>query len=282
MITWGLSPRVRGNLHNRPLRHAIQGSIPARAGEPRRRGSEIATPSVYPRACGGTGGLGADLPFSIGLSPRVRGNRRRRSSACNRARSIPARAGEPAKGINSLIAARSIPARAGEPPGPIDHRKRDRVYPRACGGTCTWLFGMIILLGLSPRVRGNLELVGASGNADGSIPARAGEPQWASCPRGTRAVYPRACGGTALYQVGAITSRGLSPRVRGNLLTERVMDFPIGSIPARAGEPAVLGVHLPALEGLSPRVRGNPCETMLAENAYRSIPARAGEPGSAR
>ena len=50
----GLSPRVRGNPPNLAMRHAHQGSIPACAGEPRRRGCRRPSPRVYPRVCGGT------------------------------------------------------------------------------------------------------------------------------------------------------------------------------------------------------------------------------------
>ena len=111
-------------------------------------------------------------------------------------------------------------------------------------------------------------------------------------------VYPRACGGTAavLSQPGA--DNGLSPRVRGNLRSERKAMSIFGSIPARAGEPAgrEVGQHVasvypracggthcelvlskPAL-GLSPRVRGNRTDFQADTDQVRSIPARAGEP----
>ena len=51
---YGLSPRVRGNLRESEVAVDIEGSIPARAGEPV---SETGRPdgyTVYPRACGGT------------------------------------------------------------------------------------------------------------------------------------------------------------------------------------------------------------------------------------
>ena len=73
----GLSPRVRGNhicSADYPAGRAGRGSIPACAGEPRRRITTSARPAVYPRVCGGTEYSlcgGSQLP---GLSPRVRGN----------------------------------------------------------------------------------------------------------------------------------------------------------------------------------------------------------------
>ena len=91
----GLSPRVRGNL---ALAHGSRdraGSIPACAGEP-----EVSMPGkkdnrVYPRVCGGTGGLDAWKERQQGLSPRVRGNRDEPDREHIQIGSIPACAGEP-------------------------------------------------------------------------------------------------------------------------------------------------------------------------------------------
>ena len=80
-----------------------------------------------------------------GLSPRVRGNRRRVDQA------------EPSHG--------SIPARAGEPSEPDRMTRRTGVYPRACGGTVAVNTGGDALVGLSPRVRGNLQNFAFAGNA---------------------------------------------------------------------------------------------------------------------
>ena len=51
------------------------------------------------------------------------------------------------------------------------------VYPRACGGTALPYAAVRSGAGLSPRVRGNLELMGAGLLVARSIPARAGEPR---------------------------------------------------------------------------------------------------------
>ena len=114
------------------------------------------------------------------------------------------------------------------------------------------------------------------------------------------------------------TQRGLSSRVRGNLIGERnaarlirsilaragdpinpvLGSASLRSIPARAGEPAfrllrlllkpvcpracggtIHGVNLRIKHpGLSPRVRGNHPQTTFYSYPIRSIPARAGEP----
>ena len=111
----GLSPRVRGN------RICLEGdeifgrSIPACAGEPPGISVCPYAMPVYPRVCGGTVARALALLPLLGLSPRVRGNRRRMVGRMQGRRSIPACAGEPG--------ARGRPCRA------------CRVYPRVCGGT---------------------------------------------------------------------------------------------------------------------------------------------------
>ena len=72
----------------------------------------------------------------MGLSPRVRGNRRTYTGVLAPLRSIPACAGEP-----SLMQWNFSPC---------------TVYPRVCGGTLTILEVTLEWTGLSPRVRGNL------------------------------------------------------------------------------------------------------------------------------
>ena len=73
----GLSPRVRGNRRDTRSHQYRPGSIPACAGEPIQAGSAHVGRWVYPRVCGGTryDGIGAD--GQLGLSLRVRGNRRK-------------------------------------------------------------------------------------------------------------------------------------------------------------------------------------------------------------
>ena len=164
----GLSPRVRGNRHPATATCRCPGSIPARAGEPSPCGHSP-TMRTFPHH--------AFPASSLGLSPRVRGNRRRSPGRSRLQRSIPARAGEPSTGSVTT--------------GPT------RVYPRACGGTPVCRPRTAIFRGLSPRVRGNRLVIGQHHDDAGSIPARAGEPR--RPPTGARSaeVYPRACGGTA-------------------------------------------------------------------------------------
>ena len=152
----GLSPRVRGN-PRRPVQEvAERRSIPACAGEPFSAYSRSCRSRVYPRVCGGTRPASSSGARKIGLSPRVRGNRKR----CRCRRPAP----------------RSIPACAGEPKTRTASTSATRVYPRVCGGTCPRGCGQIRAGGLSPRVRGNpLHHIGVL-RREGSIPACAGEP----------------------------------------------------------------------------------------------------------
>ena len=196
---------------------------------------------------------------------------------------------------------------------------QQRVYPRVCGGTTTRAGSpvyrvrgnldsrstILLSVGLSPRVRGNLQAPVPASVPRGSIPACAGEPT-AVTPRATEkpTVYPRVCGGTppsARVNIAGpgLSPRvrgnryrrrsgtgidGLSPRVRGNRLLLRVYDTTdtggLRSIPACAGEPRPPHSTLSrtTARGLSPRVRGNPRRPGPAGSSVWSIPACAGEP----
>ena len=152
-----------------------------------------------------------------GLSPRVRGNRRRHRHAPRPVGSIPARAGEPVPSV----AAEGVP----------------QVYPRACGGTIGTRPEDDLDHGLSPRVRGNRAPDLSIHRLRGSIPARAGEPPGEPPRRPSQRVYPRACGGTLKLAAVVGLAWGLSPRVRGNQGRGDTDRPDAGSIPARAGEP---------------------------------------------
>ena len=78
-----------------PLLPQVHRSIPACAGEPPERDIGRYQAGVYPRVCGGTRGDASMHLCAYGLSPRVRGNRRRRVARRMMLRSIPACAGEP-------------------------------------------------------------------------------------------------------------------------------------------------------------------------------------------
>ena len=97
---------------------------------------------------------------------------------------------------------------------------------------------------------------------------------------------------------GTDASKGLSPRVRGNLVDGLALGCSPGSIPACAGEPTALMMwprpsrvyprvcggtwdlvrRYIGRQGLSPRVRGNLHRIACVLPKQRSIPACAGEP----
>ena len=76
-------------------------------------------------------------------------------------------------------------------------RADDRVYPRVCGGTVVGAVPAYIVVGLSPRVRGNRTGAIPLRVDRRSIPACAGEPGCCSRSRSKSRVYPRVCGGTS-------------------------------------------------------------------------------------
>ncbi len=131
----GLSPRVRGNPRGGGFCACRARSIPACTGEPKACTRRKSSLRVYPRVYGGTAprmNMGMD---ALGLSPRVRGNLRRRGRPADMRRSIPACTGEP-----WIIPATSAAA---------------AVYPRVYGGTYGRSGRGTVRPGLSPRVRGN-------------------------------------------------------------------------------------------------------------------------------
>ena len=172
---------------------------------------------VYPRAGGGTGTEEFNRVAVQGLSPRRRGNR------------------VATRELQALVG--SIPAQAGEPLSRLPRPARSRVYPRAGGGTGDGPAACRLHEGLSPRRRGNPELIEPAPAANGSIPAQAGEPVQPSFQPLTTGVYPRAGGGTSISSSGLRSIAGLSPRRRGNPRRRRSSTRRIGSIPAQAGEP---------------------------------------------
>ena len=274
----GLSPRVRGNRVLELGLPAQRGSIPACAGEPSSGAGPTRPTGVYPRVCGGTAEYVGRGDFRHGLSPRVRGNRRRRDRDRHDGGSIPACAGEP--------------GRPGRP------RRIRRVYPRVCGGTPPSTHDSSPLGGLSPRVRGNHPGACAGPHPRGSIPACAGEPSAPGRSRRPRWVYPRVCGGTRREARDELLQSGLSPRVRGNRHPRAAPGADARSIPACAGEPTTWRIRRStarvyprvcggteaerpldvSTSGLSPRVRGNHDARRGDQRRAGSIPACAGEP----
>ena len=213
----------------------------------------------------------------VGLSPRVRGKRRRPQHGRGAIGSIPACAGET---IRSRL-----------------WKIRPQVYPRVCGGNPSPCKVVGAVQGLSPRVRGKRIPTGCWPMRWRSIPACAGETPGRQPFSSSEGVYPRVCGGNPPAGRGCHQPRGLSPRVRGKRITPYPRGTSLGSIPACAGEtlsisavtsrgtvyPRVCGgnhYRSPAPPpgcGLSPRVRGKLRWRWGLAAPRGSIPACAGE-----
>ena len=235
-----------------------------------------------------------------GLSPRMRGNLAKPLENELRAGSIPAHAGEPYRDFLHYHRVRVYPRACGGTRADGSDRRSPKVYPRACGGTGTPSFRRRRIHGLSPRMRGNPKHTPRQSRTGGSIPAHAGEPPAKSSSHRKPTVYPRACGGTAFEPMERTSSKGLSPRMRGNHHWACVCGLVLGSIPAHAGEPKPAGaenggagvypracggtvLEIPGevvLKGLSPRMRGNPHVMPGGMRVKGSIPVHAGEPPS--
>ena len=196
------------------------------------------------------------------------------------------------------MSTRCIPARAGEPRAIRQEVGTHRVHPRARGGTPGFNARGEGWRGASPRARGNRQCDQSQGLRPRCIPARAGEPDSENVRFFASAVHPRARGGTIPFGGAAIELVGASPRARGNPRASSSTRSSARCIPARAGEPRVVGhrertyqVHprarggtepdLPlrrGRDGASPRARGNPKPQRGLRRDHGCIPARAGEP----
>ena len=239
---------MRGNRKSGGPSSPANGSIPAHAGEPTSVTCRSAVASVYPRACGGTAALKGTTMAVVGLSPRMRGN--------------------PMRDRDRAVRGGSIPAHAGEPRTENRCWQQTGVYPRACGGTIAAQSQSPQVPGLSPRMRGNLSRDLGLADRIGSIPAHAGEPARQSVPSSLLGVYPRACGGTRATRNSGVSSSGLSPRMRGNHVTDSPLVADDGSIPAHAGEPLVANLLI-LVVFKEQGDEGHPLISLQEQNAVR-------------
>ena len=211
----------------------------------------------YPRSCGATLTAEEETMLGYGLSPLARGN-------------------HPRVGIPAAFAG-PIPARAGQPVCGASSAPSYRAYPRSRGATARWRAQRTQQLGLSPLARGNRSKGGVSSMSTRPIPARAGQPPSRQGADGLCRAYPRSRGATSLRLTCNAKRWGLSPLARGNRRMAPTTYYPLGPIPARAGQPkwrclrdhwagayprsrgATLGdfERCVAWTGLSPLTRGN-------------------------
>ena len=191
----GLSPRGRGKPATLFPAPYPDRSIPAWAGETRRRSISRRLRGVYPRVGGGNMSRGVALVRGEGLSPRGRG--------------------KPAASQRRIAADRSIPAWAGETNQSGRSSPSHTVYPRVGGGNLPPNQTNKSAGGLSPRGRGKLRRLSAAAYEPRSIPAWAGETERGGLQKSAQQVYPRVGGGNEPERYGRPCCHGLSPRGRG-------------------------------------------------------------------
>ena len=211
----GSSPRLRGTVQYPDLVTAVQGFIPAPAGNGSSASSPRATTTVHPRACGERLGPSCELEYSIGSSPRLRGTEGARAPFHAPSRFIPAPAGN---GIRYVKLTACTP-----------------VHPRACGERLGRHLNYSFAFGSSPRLRGTAFRHGRSSIPRRFIPAPAGN----GFPSPTRAasgsVHPRACGERFRTRTRTGCFIGSSPRLRGTGRSGRGGSHGRRFIPAPAG-----------------------------------------------
>ena len=150
--------------------------------------------------------------------------------------------------------------------------------------------------GSSPRVRGTLAGKKTTTVTNGIIPACAGNTAALSGIKWLARDHPRVCGEHCLAPYTARRALGSSPRVRGTPFVYVAIVYPLGIIPACAGNtqslpnaqekardhPRVCGEHVSitrcacAVTGSSPRVRGTQRPSLKVSASVGIIPACAG------
>ena len=227
------------------------GSIPALTGKPLQANSPVEFREVYPRAYGETTQAQWLEAYPGGLSPRLRGNRPAPDTA--------------------ITSNGSIPALTGKPWGCGREGRRGEVYPRAYGETLEFERTLTVEEGLSPRLRGNLNISVALCVTKGSIPALTGKPCESAKDAEFVEVYPRAYGDRLTLQrsIPALTGKPRKPVIGRS---------PIGVYPRAYGETVSKEGHAAPEGGLSPRLRGNQKASLRTAPRIGSIPALTGKP----
>ncbi len=151
--------------------------------------------AVYPRWRGELESEGRFRQGVHGLSPLARGTRRVIFPENNKARFIPAGAGN----------SRTRHTRASHRP----------VYPRWRGELGTCLIICVATVGLSPLARGTLISLAIINRLTRFIPAGAGNSRVCSAPCSTNSVYPRWRGELKVAGTPRAVNVGLSPLARG-------------------------------------------------------------------
>ena len=149
----------------------------------------------------------------------------------------------------------SIPARAGQPSVSLTGGRAFRVHPRSRGAADINNGSSQGLRGPSPLARGSRVAPHRPSGAEGSIPARAGQPAATEVVALNNWVHPRSRGAARRLQCLSWAWQGPSPLARGSRVSTEQPKLPEGSIPARAGQPMAAAITQ-STAWVHPRSRG--------------------------
>ena len=178
----------------------------------------------------------------------------------------------------------------------MDRASPPRDHPRVCGEHQGFLDLLNEGRGSSPRMRGTLYEVAADFLRSGIIPAYAGNTLPTAGVSSVLWDHPRVCGEHSVWPYTPAIPAGSSPRMRGTLHMQIMVDRVDGIIPAYAGNtrcetpctalrrdhPRVCGEHIQNTwnafyqAGSSPRMRGTRMPRRWTPCTQGIIPAYAG------
>ena len=191
----GSSPRMRGARFPAYIGQRFQRIIPADAGSTQAvKGSEPGTRD-HPRGCGEHSRWARWHSVPKGSSPRMRGAQGRHQRPCTPGRIIPADAGSTAPAPAPVRSPGDHPRGCGE------HRQIRRLDDKKEGS--------------SPRMRGARITLSRCSGTGRIIPADAGSTVYRVSCQDSGWDHPRGCGEHSTPSLGASSSAGSSPRMRG-------------------------------------------------------------------
>ena len=178
--------------------------------------------------------------------------------------------------------ARFIPAHAGNTTGSSNGTRRTQVHPRSRGEYSSQHFGSCKWIGSSPLTRGIPEVCGADCTRCRFIPAHAGNTKFDGCMPPFPKVHPRSRGEYRGVFFIPFFNTGSSPLTRG-ILFEKVGAIGVQRfIPAHAGN-TCLNSSRTASKKVHPRSRGEYDKAVTDQtHVMGSSPLTRGIPGTVR
>ena len=252
----GSSPRMRGAPFGASVLELGERIIPADAGSTHQCRVCVGWHGDHPRGCG-EHGLGlAEIYFSMGSSPRMRG--------------------APWLLVQLVRLSRIIPADAGSTHESTYRYQASQDHPRGCGEHSPPGPGFDPASGSSPRMRGAPFVPRHVDDIAGIIPADAGSTVGLDLKLPDAQDHPRGCGEHQhVYGFDAV-HQGSSPRMRGAPRCIRGQQSGRRIIPADAGSTLPCGMAKSNVAGSSPRMRGARKGRAEMSGPFGIIPADAG------